>query len=712
MHRILLLIVPLTLQAQTYTRGVGKYPGDPAQNFAPAMIADTTTYRNLALHRPAWHSSAYDYNLTAQLVTDGIKDTALPRWLVTSTSNGGVLPRNERELALDHNVVSTVNVSGSPAWIQFEFAGGDGPLEVDRVDILASIRPDTGKAAGWTCIVSGSDDGQAWKELGRAAGDDRPARDFKPSIALAAPSRSRFYRIEFQAPSVTMWRVGEAMFFDRNARVEPAGPHHFTSAWKPAGTGEEWVYVDLGAPSTFDRIALSWIRRAAEGAIQVSDDAATWKTLRVPLTAAGRYQARSGRQGALRARADDQAGIARWVSAERARSLGPRRIRAASQARGPRRHDGVSSAIRSVTADGAALSKPGFHDSDWLVATVPATTLTSYLNAGAIPDPDFGDNQLMISDSFFYADFWYRTEFTAPPSAPGRHVWLNFDGINWKADVFLNGEKIGRIEGGFMRGKFDVTDQAPRRRERPRRARRKERHARQRQGEDVRESRAERRRAGRRQSHLSCRDRLGLDSHHPRPRHRHLGRRAAHHHRPGHHREPGRHHHLPARAMSPWRPRSAIRKPRRSPEPCAALSASVPFQVPVSLDASASKTVKQELHIPNPRLWWPAGYGDPNLYPVKLEFVDRGATVSDSTSFQAGIRQFTYSEEGGALRMWINGRRFIPRGGNWGFPESMLRYRAREYDIAVRYHKEMNFTMIRNWVGQTGDDAFFDACDR
>jgi len=49
------------------------------------------------------------------------------------------------------------------------------------------------------------------------------------------------------------------------------------------------------------------------------------------------------------------------------------------------------------------------------------------------------------------------------------------------------------------------------------------------------------------------------------------------------------------------------------------------------------------------------------------------------------------------LKIFINGRRFIPRGGNWGFPESMLRYRAREYDIAVRYHRDMNFTMIRNW---------------
>jgi hypothetical protein len=42
----------------------------------------------------------------------------------------------------------------------------------------------------------------------------------------------------------------------------------------------------------------------------------------------------------------------------------------------------------------------------------------------------------------------------------------------------------------------------------------------------------------------------------------------------------------------------------------------------------------------------------------------------------------------------------------------MLRYRAREYDAAVRYHRDMNFTMIRNWVGQTGDEAFYDACDR
>ena len=62
--------------------------------------------------------------------------------------------------------------------------------------------------------------------------------------------------------------------------------------------------------------------------------------------------------------------------------------------------------------------------------------------------------------------------------------------------------------------------------------------------------------------------------------------------------------------------------------------------------------------------------------------------------------------------MFINGRRFVPRGGNWGFGESMLRFRAREFDVAVRYHRDMHFTMIRDWVGQIGDEGFYDACDK
>ena len=72
----------------------------------------------------------------------------------------------------------------------------------------------------------------------------------------------------------------------------------------------------------------------------------------------------------------------------------------------------------------------------------------------------------------------------------------------------------------------------------------------------------------------------------------------------------------------------------------------------------------------------------------------------------------TFNEDNHILSLFINGRRFIGRGGNWGFGESNLNYRGREYDIAVAYHADMNFTMMRNWVGMIGDKELYEACDR
>ena len=141
------------------------------------------------------------------------------------------------------------------------------------------------------------------------------------------------------------------------------------------------------------------------------------------------------------------------------------------------------------------------------------------------------------------------------------------------------------------------------------------------------------------------------------------------------------------------------------------------IDLPVALNANQAKTVtlspstQPALHLNHPRLWWPVGYGEPNLYPLRLSFIV-GGKVSDTTSFRIGIRQFTYSEDGGVLKLWINGRRFIARGGNWGFSESMLRYRRREYETAMRYHRDLHFNMIRDWVGQVGDEAFYAAADR
>src|ERR1039458_2635640 len=259
---VAILATAALLSAQPFTRGVGVYPGDPAQDFAPALAPDST-YRNIALRRPAYQSSAYDYNLTAQLVTDGIKETALPRWLSTTTSQGGVARKNERELLVDHNMVTTVSLRGAKVWVQFELAGGEAPLEVDRIEALGNVQANAQLAAGWNATVSGSDDGQSWNELGRANSGERPGREFHASIAFRTAAHARFYRLELEAASAVLWRLGEVTLYRREARVEIGGPYRFSSAWMSAGSGQEWVYVDLGAAATFDRIKLFWLRRAA-----------------------------------------------------------------------------------------------------------------------------------------------------------------------------------------------------------------------------------------------------------------------------------------------------------------------------------------------------------------------------------------------------------------------------------------------------------------
>ena len=117
------------------------------------------------------------------------------------------------------------------------------------------------------------------------------------------------------------------------------------------------------------------------------------------------------------------------------------------------------------------------------------------------------------------------------------------------------------------------------------------------------------------------------------------------------------------------------------------------------------------------RLWWPNGYGEPYLYDAGFEFTPEGAAtrqpgIPTTINYRAGIRQMTYADPATQLKLFVNGRRVVPLGGNWGFSESNLTYRQREYDIAVRLHRDMHFNMIRNWVGMTGDEEFYDACDK
>lgn len=114
-------------------------------------------------------------------------------------------------------------------------------------------------------------------------------------------------------------------------------------------------------------------------------------------------------------------------------------------------------APRLKSADGATLSRPGVDTGDWYDATVPGTVLTTLVNEGVYPDPYYGLNNLLIPESLNKQDYWYRTEFTVPKNFVGRELTLQFNGINYYAEVWFNGEYLGHITGAFIRGKFDVT---------------------------------------------------------------------------------------------------------------------------------------------------------------------------------------------------------------------------------------------------------------
>jgi Exo-beta-D-glucosaminidase Ig-fold domain/Concanavalin A-like lectin/glucanases superfamily/Glycosyl hydrolases family 2/Glycosyl hydrolases family 2, sugar binding domain/Glycosyl hydrolases family 2, TIM barrel domain len=110
-----------------------------------------------------------------------------------------------------------------------------------------------------------------------------------------------------------------------------------------------------------------------------------------------------------------------------------------------------------LAVGGAKLSQPEYDDASWYAAVVPGTVLTTLIARGVYPDPNYGLNNLAIPDSLSRQDYWYRSAFDAPSTLTGKKLTLTFKGINYAADVWLNGAHLGDIKGAFIRGTFDVT---------------------------------------------------------------------------------------------------------------------------------------------------------------------------------------------------------------------------------------------------------------
>lgn len=723
------------------------YPGNPAEDSSPILVKDHE-YRNLALNRAAYASSSRDYNLTAQLVTDGLLPDGGPHFFELSTAQGAV-PRNKREWAFDMKTNSKLEIPGPNNHLQLDFFNYS--LNFDHIQLVINIYPQInreryygvpGQEAGainptqkaeqqsgiahWRVIFQGSKDGSDWTELDSISGSGNLIFE-----SLSKSGNWSHYRLLLESDIAAMWSIADWDFYREGVQIIPTPQlmtesyirdglstlqPGFSSAWVSAGDTDEWIYVDLGTRASVKEVKLHWLSGLPQGKLEISDDSREWKAvadiapeikfskkaryLRLALESGGPFilgEFEVFGRGGLIARAKAQSGP---KDGRMDLSGGNWKLTRASL----------------VEDSGETLSGNGYDDSSWLPASVPGTVLSSYINVGAVPDPNYSDNQLQISEAFFLGDFWYRDEFELPQGFKKDRLFLNFDGINWKAEIFVNGRRAGRIDGAFTRGIFDVSDLI----------------------QEGLNSLAVKILSPAHPGTIKEQTALSTDSN--------GGMLGADN--PTFHASVG----------WDWIPTIRGREAGiwndvyltttgnvRLSEPFVRSVINLPDTTKASIFVEAklknysSKSVKGTLcgslgeHsfsqdvrlapgeerivevpsfiIDNPRLWWPAGYGEPYLYDTELRF-ELDGTVSDATGFKTGIRQMDSDIVDGALMLYINGRRFIGRGGNWGFSESNLSYRGREYDIAVRYHADMNFTMIRNWVGQIGDEEFYEACDR
>ena len=370
------------------------------------------------------------------------------------------------------------------------------------------------------------------------------------------------------------------------------------------------------------------------------------------------------------------------------------------------------------------MASSGFAPNGWYSAVVPGTVLTTLVENKVYPDALYGENNRAIPESLNKTSYWYRTTFTVPASYAHQHVWLNFEGINYSAEVWVNGTQVGTMRGAFARGIFDITTAAK-------------------PGETAT---------------LAV---LVNPQPHPGVPHEHtlangLGLNGGESAIDGptflstigwdwlaavRDRDTGiwqkvflsatggvRIHEplvttdlsLPRTDSADIGVKATLENITDSPQK-GTLTGSfgdVRFEKAVEIAPHSSQIVALDprttptLHMQNPKLWWPNGYGPHNLYTLHLSF-EQGAEVSDATDVSFGVRKITYSApDSDALLVSVNGVRIFIRGGDWGLDEALKRIPRERLEAEIRMHAMANMNMIRNWVGQSTGEDFYELCDK
>ena len=431
-----------------------------------------------------------------------------------------------------------------------------------------------------------------------------------------------------------------------------------------------------------------------------------------------------------------------------------------------------------LVSGGAPLSKT-IKYKDWYNAVVPGTVLTSLVKQGLYPDPYIGLNNLVIPDSLCRKDWWYRMVFKAPSMPIGKRLWLEFDGINYKAEVWLNAKLVGIIIGAFCRGRFDVTKllnmvesniisvhilPPP--------------------NPGIPHEQSFKAGMGPNGGQLALDGPTFISSEGwdwvPGIRDRNIGiwqNVSLHYEGDVSIVDPQIITNLPLPDTSSA---SISIKSKIQNHSSNTISISVVgkidninFSQKLKLAPYESRNIVFDtsntaaLKLISPKLWWPNGYGQQNLYKLNLQ-VYESTHLLDSKSIKFGIREFSYelaatfpdkidkrfcysptdlnasiplldnekrkdvgnrifipSIRAGIdlkkiqilkgnnpyLNIKVNGVSIFCKGGNWGMDDGMKQSSREKLTPAFQLHKDANFNMIRNWTGESTEEVFYELAD-
>src|SRR6266850_4653097 len=369
-----------------------------------------------------------------------------------------------------------------------------------------------------------------------------------------------------------------------------------------------------------------------------------------------------------------------------------------------------------VKEKGDALSQNEFQPQKWYPATVPSTIVGTLVEHKVYPEPLVGQNLRLMpgcsypiganfanlpmpEESPFRVTWWYRTQLRIPASYHGQHIWLHLDGINFRANIWLNGQQIAnsdQIAGTFRTHELNITEFV---------------------------------KAGALNT-LAIEvfppqpDDLGWTwvDWNPTPPDKNMGIfRDVYLTTSGpvtlRYPQVVTHFDLPSLETAHLTVNAEAYNASGREVEATLLGRieGIRFSEKVKLGPGETKSVSftpeqfTQLRLSHPRVWWPVHLGEQNLYDLQMELESDGK-VSDRQNTRFGIRQ-TGAEmnEQNHLVFKINGRNLLVRGGGWA-SDMFLRFSPERLRTEFQYVKDMNLNTIR-LEGQLQPDHFYDLAD-